>query len=130
MDKHAFIRRVKSLMKRENLRPSELIKRSDYKKATFYVHMAFDKPQKPGIDELIRLSYALNTTIDYLARGKGASEVNHAESDKFYELVEKMYDVDREAYGILFSIILKLEYKNVEVLSDLALTFGESTDLF
>lgn len=129
MDKDAFIRRVKSLMKRENLKPKELMDRSGYAKATYYKHMNFDSPVKPGIDDIIRLSYFLNTSIDYLVRGKGAIEVNHAESDKFFDLVEAMYHTEREAYGILFNIILKLTYTEVEVAADMALAYAESRGL-
>lgn len=129
-DKPKLVKRIKFLMKREGVKPGVLIEQTEYKRSTFYRHMNLSVDDLPGIEDLLKLSYVLNTSLDYLARGKGAAKVAHLQNETFFNTMKMFYNEEQEAYGILLSILTKLKYEKVEALTDKVVNYGVETKLF
>lgn len=129
-DKTKYVQRLRRLIKREQVKIASLIETTAYKRSTFYRHLNLAVDDVPGVAELIKLSIALNTSLDYLATGSGAEKIAHLQFDEFQKTMKKLYSEELEAYGILINILMKLEYKQVETLVDVALAYGSQTDLF
>lgn len=121
--KSGFVQRVKKLMRREGISPTKLVEMTNYNRSTFYRHTNLSSDDEPSPTDLLRLCTVLNTSLDYLLRGYGAEYVSNQKIGSMLKMMEKVYDEEQEAYGILFDMIMELPYEEVETITDVALLY-------